>query len=54
MEFIWEYIAITAPDRIRQNYRHRREVTRLIAEQRESGASIIDTIKNSAFKTALV
>ena len=54
MEFIWEYIAISVPNQIRQIYQQRREVARLIAEQRKSGTSIIDTIKNSTIKTALV
>jgi uncharacterized protein YydD (DUF2326 family) len=54
MEFIWEYIAISIPNRIKQNYKQRREVARLIAEQRESVVSIVDKIKNRTFKTALV
>ena len=44
MEFIWEYIAITVPDQIKQNYRQRREVARLITEQRQSGVSILAKI----------
>jgi len=36
MEFIWEYIEISIPNRIKQNCQQRREVARLIAKQRES------------------
>jgi len=43
MEFIWEYIAISVPNQIRQSYQQRREVARLIAEQIQSKASIMDT-----------
>jgi len=52
MESIWKYIAITVPERIRQGCQQRREVARLIAEQRESVASIVDKIKNGASKIA--
>ena len=45
MEYIWEYIAVSVPERIRQGCQQRREVARLIAEQRQSGVSIIDKIK---------
>jgi len=49
MEFIWEYIAISVPSQIKQNYQQRREVARLIAKQRQSSNSIMDKIKNSTF-----
>ncbi len=52
MEYIWEYIAISVPSRIKQNFQQRREVARLIAKQRQSSNSIMDEIKNSTFKTA--
>jgi len=45
MECVWEYIAISVPERIRQSCQQRREVARLITEQRESGVSIMDKIK---------
>ena len=45
MEFIWEYIAITIPDRIKQSYQQRREVARLIAKSRQPSISIRDKIK---------
>jgi hypothetical protein len=45
MEFIWEYIAISVPNQIKKNCEQRREVARLIAEQIQSKASIIDKLR---------
>ena len=45
MEYIWEYIAIIIPNRIKQNYQHRKEVARLIAKERQTNHSIMDEIK---------
>ena len=45
MEFIWEYIAISVPNQIRQSCQQRRKVARLIAEQIQSKASIMDNIR---------
>ncbi len=45
MEFIWEYIATSVPNQIKQSCQQRREVARLIAKQRMSSASIMDKIK---------
>ena len=44
MERVWEYITISVPERIRQSCQQRREVARLIAEQRQSGVSVVDKI----------
>jgi len=45
MEFIWEYTAISVPNQIRQSSQQRREVARLIAEQIQFKASIMDKIR---------
>jgi hypothetical protein len=45
MEFIWEYIAISIPSWIKQSCQQRRDVSRLIAEQRQPSASIMAKIK---------
>ena len=45
MEFFWEYIAISIPSWIKQSCQQHREVARLIAEQRQSSASIMAKIK---------
>ena len=45
MEFIWEYIAISVPNQIRQGCQQRHEVARLIADQIQSEDSIIDKIR---------
>ena len=45
MEFIWEYIAISVPNQIKQSRKQRQEVAKLIAEQIQSKVSIMDKIK---------